>query len=150
MTQANYRTEIQALKMAQKRESCTCARNCFALCNIYIWYYIIDILKLLLTYKCLVFIRNLRTAWSADYLILTSWWLVSGNIIHFRHSAWLRTDSWPRLFAKNHLRLSMSPPILENVNLSHSSKLTFLCPTLIVHGHRDTVALIQKSFEQTV
>merc|ERR1712168_544232 len=36
MTQANYRTEIQALKMAQKRESCTCARNCFALCNIYI------------------------------------------------------------------------------------------------------------------
>lgn len=36
MTQANYRTEIQALKLAQKRESCTCARNCFALCNIYI------------------------------------------------------------------------------------------------------------------
>jgi len=36
MTQANYRTEIQALKLAQKRETCTCARNCFALCNIYI------------------------------------------------------------------------------------------------------------------
>ena len=36
MTQANYRTEIQALKMAQKRETCSCARNCFALCNIYI------------------------------------------------------------------------------------------------------------------
>ena len=38
MAQANYRTEIQALKMAQKRESCTCVKNCFALCNIYIWY----------------------------------------------------------------------------------------------------------------
>ena len=36
MTQANYRTEIQALKMAQKRETCSCARNCFAICNIYI------------------------------------------------------------------------------------------------------------------
>jgi len=36
MTQANYRTEIQVLKLAQKRESCTCARNCFAFCNIYI------------------------------------------------------------------------------------------------------------------
>merc|ERR1712131_421761 len=36
MTQSNYRTEIQALKVAQKRESCTCARNCFLLCNIYI------------------------------------------------------------------------------------------------------------------
>ena len=28
MTQANYRTEIQVLKMAQKRETC------FAICNI--------------------------------------------------------------------------------------------------------------------
>merc|ERR1712168_1288489 len=36
MTQANYRTEIQALKLAQKRETCSCARNCFVLCNIYI------------------------------------------------------------------------------------------------------------------
>jgi len=36
MTQANYRTEIQALKMAQKRETCSCFRTCFALCNIYI------------------------------------------------------------------------------------------------------------------
>merc|ERR1711990_581670 len=36
MTQSNYRTEIQALRVAQKRESCTCARNCFLLCNIYI------------------------------------------------------------------------------------------------------------------
>jgi len=36
MTQANYRTEIQVLKMAQKRETCSCLRNCFALCNIYI------------------------------------------------------------------------------------------------------------------
>jgi len=36
MTQANYRTEIQALKMAQKRETCSCLRNCFAICNIYI------------------------------------------------------------------------------------------------------------------
>jgi len=36
MTQANYRTEIQALKMAQKRETCSCLRNCFAICNIYV------------------------------------------------------------------------------------------------------------------
>jgi len=36
MTQANYRSEIQALKMAQKRETCSCLRNCFAICNIYI------------------------------------------------------------------------------------------------------------------
>lgn len=36
MTQANYRSEIQALKMAQKRETCSFCRNCFAICNIYI------------------------------------------------------------------------------------------------------------------
>jgi len=36
MTQSNYRSEIKALRIAQQRESCTTARNCLMLCNIYI------------------------------------------------------------------------------------------------------------------
>lgn len=36
MTQSNYRSEIKALRIAQKRETCSTARNCLMLCNIYI------------------------------------------------------------------------------------------------------------------
>ena len=46
MTQANYRTEIQALKTAQKRESCTCARVVSPCAK-----FIYDILNLLFIYK---------------------------------------------------------------------------------------------------